>query len=435
MKRLIILGLAIFLILGLTINGIAKVKLDFWTSPSIKVEGLEPGEYEQRLIDEFEALYPDVEIVLEVIPYASGQNKIEFNIASGTPPDILSCDIPDMLVHYNAGLLVDFDDVIDKAKFYDYAIKACSIDGKMYYYPMGLRPGAMTINLDLAKKAEAIDLLPLDRPDRAWTAEEFKTYLIKVSELPNVYGWCFNFGDTIAHHHQRMLLLHGFGAVPFVFIDGKWVCTINSPEAAEGIKFYLDIYNNYPDVMPRGMENAGIGDFDGLWCQSKMAACMGSINTVVNNRKGADPQGEVILVPYPAKAGLSPCVPSDWCGFEVFNTGSDIRASWAKQFVKYFVDNGPDLTGANFNTSPVQEGMPTPKAFDEYAGDPEFEFALKHLPKYAMDTGSACPVYSQYAEIFRATMQGVIIGELTVEEGLAIVEDEVNKALDEYYAE
>ncbi|GAH08710.1 unnamed protein product [marine sediment metagenome] len=45
------------------------------------------------------------------------------------------------------------------------------------------------------------------------------------------------------------------------------------------------------------------------------------------------------------------------------------------------------------------------------------------------------PVYQQYREIFAATMQGIFIGELTVEEGLDIVVQKVNKLLDDYYEE
>ena len=104
-------------------------------------------------------------------------------------------------------------------------------------------------------------------------------------------------------------------------------------------------------------------------------------------------------------------------------------------FVKYFIENAPDLTGASMNTFPVHEDMAWPEIFKEYAENPEFKWGMEYLPQYVVDTDSGSPVYKQFAEYFRVVMQGIIVGELTAEEGLKIVEDKTNKALDEYYEE
>ena len=441
MKKLIILSLVFLLVLSVAVPGMAKVVVNFWTRPSIKVEGLELGEYEQRIVDEFEALYPEVDIVLEMIAYISGQNKVDFNIAAGTPPDISCCNLANMLNHQNAGLLLDFEDILTaeyKAGFNEGVLDAISVDGKLYYYPMGSRPSCMAINRTIAEKAGALDLLPLDRPDRSWTAEEFKAYLIKVAEakLPGIFSFVMNFADATSHHHWRIVLLQGFGAKMFTLIDGKYVCTVNSPEAAEGIKFYIDIYNNYPGVFPKGMENIGCLEADTLWCEGRLGSFGGALNVLINSRIKEDSENRgVTIVPYPTKEGIKNMVPTDWCGFEVFDTGDLERGKYAKLFVKYFVDNGPDLAGANYNTFPVHEDMAWPEVFKKYTDNIDFKWGMEYLPKYIVDTDSGTPVYKQFAEIFRATMQGVIIGELTAEEGLKIVEDKTNKALDEYYAE
>jgi hypothetical protein len=81
--------------------------------------------------------------------------------------------------------------------------------------------------------------------------------------------------------------------------------------------------------------------------------------------------------------------------------------------------------------------MPIPKSFDAYVGDPEIEYALKVLPKFAanaIDFGFDSPVISQLKELFVSHMQGVFIGAITVDECLKMVEDKTNKLLDEYYA-
>lgn len=436
MKRLIILCLVIFLILGLTITSIAKINLNYATHTSIAVEGLEPGEYEQKLIDEFEALYPDIHIDLEVIPYAGDQGKIEMSIATGNPPDILSADIQKLKLYQSAGLLVDFDDVINKSNFYDFAVEACSVDGKMYYYPMGLRPGSFMVSKSMAEKLGVLDLVPLE-VERIWTTENFEKFIAKVNEISEkgVYAFCLNFADTAAWGHQLMHFT-GFGGEIFTVEDGKYKCIANNPEMAEGLQFYVDLIEKYPNAIPGGAENVTIVDLDNLWTSGNLICCPGSVNQVIKEREGSNNVGfDLALMPYPAKEGVRPGVPSDWCGYMVFNTGSDIRASWAKKFVKYFVDNAPDLTGANFNTFPVQKDMSPPKAFEQYRGDVEIDYAINIITQFAKDLGDACPLMSQFKELLQIHMQGVLVGELTVKECLAKVEDKTNKLLDEYYAE
>lgn len=444
MKKLIILSLVLLLVLSVAIPGMAKTVVTLWTRPTQRVEGLESGVYEQRVIDEFEALYPDVEVLLEIIPWGgSGDQKVKFNIAAGTPPDLRLTGEATTRGLQNAGLLLDFEDMLtieEKAKFHDGVVDICSVDGKMYFYPTSISPNCIMVNLTLVKEAGADHLLPLDRPSRSWTVEEFRAFLIKVAEakLPGVLAWGFNFADAYGHHQYRLMMIQAFGQDMFAYEDGKVVCTVNSPEAIEGIEFYMDIYNNYPGVFPSGSENVDVMRMDDLWCAGKLASWTGNLLPIVDGHRiaGGTENVTVVLVPYPAIEGIKNMSSVDYMGWQIFDTGNPERAKYAKLLVDYWEENAPDWIGARGNGLPIREDQEYSQKFQRIAGkNVEYDWAAKYLPLYKKDTCGWSPVYAQFAEIFRVTMQGVFVGELTAAEAVKIVEDKTNKALDEYYAE
>ncbi|MBU2685832.1 MAG: extracellular solute-binding protein, partial [Gammaproteobacteria bacterium] len=209
MKKLLLVMLISLLISSIGMTGMAKVNLNYFTHTSISVEGLQPGEYEQKVIAEFEKLYPDVHIDFEVVPYLGDQGKLQFQIAAGNSPDILAGDITKVASYVDAGLLLDFDDVIDKTSFYDFAVEASSINGKMYYYPMGLRPGSFMISRTIARNFGIEDMLLLEG-DRVITTKLFEEMIAKANanaKDDKTYAVYINFADTVSWSHWFAMLI------------------------------------------------------------------------------------------------------------------------------------------------------------------------------------------------------------------------------------
>jgi multiple sugar transport system substrate-binding protein len=416
----------------------AKVKVSFWTYPSIIVEGLEPGEYEQKVIDQFEKEYPEVDIVLEVIPYEGGTEKVNLSIVSGTPPDIISDALLRVGNYASFGLLVPFDlTEQEKNDFFPFVIEASSFNGKMYYYPIGIQVQGLSISKKLAREAGVLDLLPFDRPDRHWTADEFKIFLQKIAsaKLPGVYSIGMHFGDATSQQFYVMLMCQGFGAKPFTLENGKWKCTLNSPEGIEGLEYYLDIYNNSPGCFPEGVENMSYLDLDNLNANNKLVVYLWGITQIIEGIKGNNQLAadlELALFPIPSKEGIPNSILLAWCGFGVFDNHDKEKAKYAQMFVRYFCENAPDILVANQNVSPVKKS--TPKPFQEFKDNPEVQYYLTEFAKFNKDFGATTPVYGQYKIIFSSVMQGVFTGELTAKEGLDEVTNKVNKLLDEFYA-
>ncbi|MBA7552652.1 hypothetical protein ES705_45222 [subsurface metagenome] len=426
---------------SLAITATAKVKLVYWGFPTVTTKGLLPGEYEQAVIDQFEKEYPEVEIELQIIPYDGGVKKVNLSIIAGTTPDILIDNTFRMGKYADAGLLVPFDlTEEEKDDFYPSALEASTFNDKVYLYTVQVATTGMIVSKKFARDAGALDLLPLDRPDRTWTADEFKAFLQKVAsaKLPGVRGIVMHFGDANGQQTFIMLMIQGFGATPFVYEDGKYRCTMDSPEAVEGLEFYLDLYNNSPGVFHEGSENLSCFDNGNFYATGKAVVGMGSLINIMLALEGKNQiykDLDLAMFPIPSKEGISNSALLSMEAYGVFDNGDAEKAKYAQLFVRYFCENAPDFLTAHGNASPVRKSQAIAEAYRKFEDNPEVQFYLTKLASFGKDYGTMSPVYQQYKEVFRIAMQGVVTGELTAKEGLDEVARKVNKLLDEYYEE
>jgi len=448
LKRLLLISLICLLVFSFAITGLAKVKLVYWSYPYWTSPDKENGWYERKVIKEFQEIYPEVEFELQMLPWSDGPKKVAMAIATGDTPDILTdCDMR-IMSYVAAGAMVDLEDVMDaeeRADFFPDLLERVTFNGKVYMYLAGQGGGVMSVNKKIAEKAGALDLLPLDRENRAWTTEEFKKFVLKVAEanIPGIDVMGLHFADANNQQYYIMFMHQAFGAVPFVVEDGKYQCTMNSPEAIEGLEFYLDLYNT-PGVGLPGPESMGINYINDYWYTGKLAMLMGG-NVVTLTKQQRDPKVvEVLdgtLVGIPRKSSdMKNIYVSSIHGFGVFKSTPE-KEKYAKLFSEFFVTR-PYLWELNLKGNPPRYSTYDPSS-PLYQKCPfnttneEIKYAIKGLSTYweSVDYGTLCPVYQQYREIYAETMQGVFIGELTPTEGLNIVTDKVNKLLDDYYAE
>lgn len=447
MKKLLLVSLICLLIFSFAITAMAKIELEFWTymyhSDPNKIK--EYGWFENRIIEEFQEIYPEVEINLQVLPWTKGPEKVTVSIVTGTTPDILQdCDMR-IMTYVAAGAMVDFEDTMDaeeQADHYTSFLDMVKFKDKVYMYIWMAGIGGMSVNKLVVEKAGAMDLLPLDREDRDWTVEEFKEFCLKIAEanIPGTYALTFHFADSncqqlyINHVHQS------FGAEPFVIEDGKYRCTLNSPEAVEGLEWYLELYN-IPRVGMPSPETQGIDYKQKYYQTGKLATCIScSTNQIVKERmnKAIEDTCETLHVAVPHKEGLRPKGIPNVAGFGVFKSTPE-EEKYAKLFCEFFVTRPyfweitrscPPRKSAKDPNSPLYQTCPYTEIDSEIRYS---ENAAAYMD--AVDYGAKCPVYQEYRNIYTATMQGVFTGQLTAQEGLDIVVERVNKLLDDYYEE
>jgi len=309
----------------------------------------------------------------------------------------------------------------------------------MALWPTCVSTLGMVVSKGIAKKTGALDLLPLNKPDRTWTTDEYRAFLRKVasSGLPGVNGYLFSFGDANGIHCQIMLMLQGFGAEPFVKEDGKYRCTVNSPEAIEGLEYYLEIYNT-PGCIVQGAEVMDCYEADNIFGLGTTASGAGGIYRPLKGIEKKDQINidlDMSLFPMPSKEGVSNSSMLSMAAFGVFDNDDQEKAKYAQMFIRYFVKNAKDFLHSQADSSPVMKSSEIPEVYQKYKDNPEVQYYLNTLPKFGKDYGTMCPVYQQYKEAFRVVMQGAVTGELTAKEALDEMARKVNKLLDEYYEE
>ena len=135
----------------------APVEISLWTFPVGKW-----GEEAtvNSWIEAFQAEYPHITVKVEYLDYQAGDDKLNTAIEGGQAPDLIFEGPERLIAQYAArGLLLDISDLKETAggkQLYPSIVKTCSIDGKMYAYPISQMAHCMVINRDIFEKADAL---------------------------------------------------------------------------------------------------------------------------------------------------------------------------------------------------------------------------------------------------------------------------------------
>lgn len=138
----------------------APVEISLWTFPVGKW-----GEEAtvNSWIEAFQAEYPHITIKVEYLDYQAGDDKLNTAIEGGQAPDLIFEGPERLIAQYAArGLLLDISDLKETAggkQLYPSIVNTCSIDGKMYAYPISQMAHCMVINRDIFEKADALKYL------------------------------------------------------------------------------------------------------------------------------------------------------------------------------------------------------------------------------------------------------------------------------------
>lgn len=217
------------------------------------------AEWLQKMADKFEAENPDVHITIENFSWGEFYTKWTAGVASGQLPDISSAlpyHVTEML---DAGVIAPLDDVIDEIgrdRFPESALKEGAKDGHNYSIPLYSHAQAMWIRKDVLEENG------LEVPE---TWEELRDAAKKVS-TPDLYGLSVPLGTNDVQGVRYLNYYVKSAGGSLITEDGK--ANLTSPEALEGIKYWVDLYN---EVSPKGSINFNILDQATLYYQGKTA--------------------------------------------------------------------------------------------------------------------------------------------------------------------
>lgn len=403
-----------------------KTEITFWFYPRYQVAGKENGAYEKELAEDFMKKNPDISVKVESIPWNSGPEKVNIAISSNSMPDAVF-DYPGRIIGYGQkGVLVDLSDMLkpsDKEDIPESILSHCVDNGKLYMYPTAINPLGMAVNKKILKDAGALDLLPLDKPDRKWSISEFEKALEAVKKLKGIQPMVFYAGNEQGDASIRMFV-QNFGA-DFVNKDHTKV-VINSEAGVKGVQWILDAYKK--GWFAPGAESATASDALDLFNQGKSAFCIifGAGNKAILEKmiaeKKAPADFELAFLPQPTAEGVEQKVEAQAVGYCVFDNKDQKRIDASKKFIDYLCNN-KDIV-KTLGAFPVRKSMGV------FYTDPELKF-IGTLASKTADTGYTAKNYAKIRTLWFPNIQAVLTGAKTPKEAMDEFAEKATEAMNE----
>lgn len=361
------------------------VELTWWAPPTFIQDADDPaGTYEQKLVDEFNAEYPNIKVTVETIDFTNASEKITAAIEGGNAADILF-DAPGRIIEYGKnGKLVSLDDMFTSEFVADVGndamLSSCQGNGTYYMYPISASPFYMAINKDMWEQSGAMEYVNLEG-DRSWTTEDFENALKKLHEAGYNPGVLFCNGQGGDQGTRAFInnLYSGSTAnadrTAYTFNDANGIKALTKAQEwiNDGLLGNGVAYNGGGSIE---LFVAGTTSFEFCWGTSAAGN-----NAAAMEAAGVTP----ISLPFPSDDGVAEL---EYLvnGFCIFDNGDDAKVEAAKTFIKWICDSEENVirTGA----FPVKQSMG-----NLYPGDEEkallAEFTKMYGPYYNTMDGFA----------------------------------------------
>jgi multiple sugar transport system substrate-binding protein len=293
----------------------------------------------KKLTDAFTA-ETGIEVKVEYLAYADGDDKVNAAITGGNAPDLVMEGPERLVANWGAnGHMVDLKDMLDdtdKKEIYESVLGSCTApDGAVYEYPLVMTAHCMAVNLNAFKAAGADKYLNLET--RTWTTEDFfKAVEALYAQEKNTVGAVFCAGQG-GDQGTRVLINNLYGGTftdaahtKYTWDDPKNIQALQKLKETDGIAF---------DASLQG------GDEIALFYQGvlKMAFCWNIAQQLnpnsANTGAGLTQTGEEIaFMSFPSEDGTAKLNGGIW-GFGIFDNGDATRIENAKKFIKYMADS------------------------------------------------------------------------------------------------
>lgn len=184
-------------------------------------------------IERFNAAQDEYEIDARLVPNNEYLPTLIRAIATNSPPDVVTLNDPYVASFSAEGTLLDLTDMIEKSDaidpelYYDAPMKTSQWNGRYYTVPRDTNTLALYYNADMFREKG----LDPDKPPRTWSELRETARLLTTDD---VYGLGFSANqasDGVFHF------------LSFVFQAGGSLDDLDSPEAVEALRFWVDLVN------------------------------------------------------------------------------------------------------------------------------------------------------------------------------------------------
>ncbi|UKS28292.1 sugar ABC transporter substrate-binding protein [Paenibacillus sp. HWE-109] len=323
-----------------------EVPIKLWIYPMMNGKNGDgngnPDDWAKEYARQFKEKHPNVNVSVELLDWAGGTEKIDVSIAAGSPPDLVYTinNFGGVTKYGKMGVLEPIDPFLEQADWNDYseAVKgAMKYKDKTYLWPWLKLVSGIAINMDLFKERNAVDLLPLNRPLRDWTFEEFTkaaqatTFSRSNGSKPDVYGT-----GVWAKDAPYYMYFNGVANGGNVTNSSFDKTTITDPKFVEGVQFSVDLANKYK-VSPPGAAGLTVTNVNDMFLNQQVAMYP-SFSNITDQVKKAPKPFEVAFVAPPHGPGQETTAWNNVGGFIAFKQKDEEKKKLVMEFAKFITN-------------------------------------------------------------------------------------------------
>jgi multiple sugar transport system substrate-binding protein len=396
-----------------------EISFGFWGDPA------EASAYEE-IVAAFEDQNPSIDVQIEYVPNATDfYTRLATGYAAGLAPDVFLINYRrygqfaarDALVP--VGPLLEASENLDVEDYYPEPLEAFQFNGELMCLPQNLSSLVVYYNRDL------FDAAGVPYPEAGWTWDDFlaaaKTLTIDIN------------GDGLTDQHGLGVENSLIRFTPFIWqaggelvddVDRPKTLTIDTPEAREGIQFFIDL-SLVHKVVPTEAEVLAISDED-RFINGTTAMLLQSRRVVPTLRQIESFTWDV--APLPQHEEAAGILHSD--AYCMSATTENQAAAW--KFIEFA--NGPEgqqLAARVGRTvpslkavaeSPVflgpRGGVATGTGFDRFAPPASARVYLDTVPQ--IRRVPSISTWPEVEEAFQNTLGRAFYGEVPLEDAIAI---------------
>jgi len=422
---------------GLSLAIAEELKLGRFDGVTIKACLIGGGDYEKI----YEKFFPKFEELtgakVEIVYKGNGfdiDKKMKLDFAAGTVDYDVCWNHTSFFSQY-----FDFVEPLEKyfteeelADFSPRIMQFAWKDGHLWFIPRHADISALYYRTDIFNDPEirkkfkekyGYDL----RPPETW--EEFKEIALFLNNPPEIYGTQFaGKEEALSGRFWDILMAYG-GKI----LDENYKPAFNGPEGIKAATLLRDLYQ--AGAMPPGMVNFLWDDVAANWANGTIAMYTEWYGwySYFQNPEASKVAGKFDLARQPkGDAGIH----SGWAGAHAFSvTKFSKNKEAAAALVKYITSYEPQLFEGQIGYIPVRNSVfETLKKEAENSPDPLAKKRLELMQLQINEDFTPPPIVPEWipiSNILYPTLQAIMLGDKTVEEGL----NEAAKKVEELMAE
>jgi putative chitobiose transport system substrate-binding protein len=205
-------------------------------------------DYLNKVIENFEATYPEVNVVLEGQPAAGARDNIRNSFAAGNPADVINVSDGWVAEFAESGVLMNMDEALGEAypelrdQYFDGAWVKAAYNDTTYSIPWYL-----ALSNFIAYNTDIMEELGYTEEDLPATIQEAWEFACQVREDSD--GAYYAYSYALGEQAGLGILNNFYGEGIEIFNEEGTEVVFNTPEAVAVMEAYVNLLNN--DCIPR----------------------------------------------------------------------------------------------------------------------------------------------------------------------------------------